>query len=593
MKKNYFYMLAFGFLVSACGGGNSDSNTTTETPVQTPDVGPPAITGSVEGDGQIAEVNTLVSVLPSMFVADANGVRIPNVAVTFTVTMGNGSATSISALTNENGIASVGSWMLGPVPGENELTGEVDGLAPVFFRATALADSSGSLLRYDGDIQYANVQNEVATAPSVILRDGNGDAVVGAEVTFEVRSGDGQISGQLSITNSGGIAQVGAWSLGDTPGGNTLAASVPGLPEVIFSATAVSNEDPVLIVDQTYLTGLDRPWDIAFSPDGVMVFTEREGRLRALVPGTLEPITLANPDDINPSTQSGMLGVALDPDFIENRRIYVFLSSNRGGSMDNRIRRFTVDESWAVATEDRDIFTGIAWGANGGHSGGRIRFGPDGYLYITTGDNRAATIPQDLNNLGSKVLRITTGGAPAPGNHDWEGAGHPAIFAYGFRNPQGIAFRPGSEQVWLCEHGPNQDDEVTRLVSGGNGGWDPDDGEGNYNGYTGALMTDLRLSNVLGPTYIVSDSQGMCGCDFLDGTQWKSWDGRLAIAMLSGRRMIVVNMDADGTNLLGPALNEFQGLQRLRVIVQGPDGSAYIAIDEPGTRGAIWRVTPS
>ncbi|MEL6180559.1 MAG: PQQ-dependent sugar dehydrogenase, partial [Myxococcota bacterium] len=142
------------------------------------------------------------------------------------------------------------------------------------------------------------------------------------------------------------------------------------------------------------------------------------------------------------------------------------------------------------------------------------------------------------------------------------------------------------------EHGPNQDDEVTRIRNGGNGGWNPNDGEGNYNGYTGAVMTDTSLPNTMPPAYIVGDSEGMCGCEFLSGTQWKSWDGRLAIAMLAGRRMIVAQFDTEGTTTLGDVQNELTGLERLRGIVQGPDGAAYIAVDESAPDGQIWRLAP-
>ncbi|MCU0654391.1 MAG: PQQ-dependent sugar dehydrogenase [Polyangiaceae bacterium] len=324
-----------------------------------------------------------------------------------------------------------------------------------------------------------------------------------------------------------------------------------------------------------------------------MLYTERGGRLWALRPGQSEPVEVMKPpSDLNPQSQSGLLGVALDKDFASNRIAYLYVSSNLSGSMDNRVRKVQIGENYSGVTVLGDILTGIPWGSGGGHSGGRLRLGPDGFLYVTTGDNRAATIPQDLKGLGSKVLRITTDGQPAPGNPDLGPGTRREIFAYGFRNPQGIAFRPGSGQVFLCEHGPNQDDEVTLLKPGGNGGWDPNDGNGNYNGYSGAKMTDTqKFPGALPPTLVVSDSQGMGGCDFLQGTGWKSYDGRLAVAMLAGRRLISGRPSSDGSKM-EVVSNDLQNIARLRAVTMGPDGNVYIAVDEPAPNGQIWRVSP-
>jgi glucose/arabinose dehydrogenase len=133
-----------------------------------------------------------------------------------------------------------------------------------------------------------------------------------------------------------------------------------------------------------------------------------------------------------------------------------------------------------------------AVGGAGAHSGGRLRFGPEGFLYITTGDNHQPTLPQDLGRLGGKVLRVDRDGQPAPGNKTPAG-GDPRIYTYGHRNAQGLTFRPGTGQPFVAEHGPNHTDEVTPLVAGGNGGWDPQqrplrcpDG---YCGYAGTATT--------------------------------------------------------------------------------------------------------
>lgn len=322
-----------------------------------------------------------------------------------------------------------------------------------------------------------------------------------------------------------------------------------------------------------------------------MFYTLRAGTLHVRV-GT-QNRQIAAPTDLNPRSQSGLLGIAVDPEFATNRFIYTYQSSNRGGSMDNRIRRWRVNGDYTQASEDRDILTGIPWGSDGGHSGGRLRFGPDGFLYVTTGDTRSATVPQDLRGLGSKVLRITREGEPAPGNPDLGSGTRREIFAYGFRNPQGLAFRPGTSQLFICEHGPNNDDEVTWVRAGGNGGWDPNDGNGNYSGYSGALMTDLRkFPMALRPTWVLNDSAGMAGCDFLRGSQWQSWDGRLAVGVMAALNLRFLELDYEGTGMIGTPPTAFAGVARLRGITQGPDGFLYVATDDPAPNGQIWRVRP-
>jgi aldose sugar dehydrogenase len=133
----------------------------------------------------------------------------------------------------------------------------------------------------------------------------------------------------------------------------------------------------------------------------------------------------------------------------------------------------------------------------GAHSGGRIRFGADGFLYVTTGDNHNGPLPQDLTKLGGKVLRVDRHGNAAPGNQTPAG-GDARIFTYGHRNVQGIAFHPTTGQPYIAEHGPGHSDEVTPLTAGGNGGWDPKPEAGvscadDYCGYIGSVSTLSRI----------------------------------------------------------------------------------------------------
>jgi glucose/arabinose dehydrogenase len=334
----------------------------------------------------------------------------------------------------------------------------------------------------------------------------------------------------------------------------------------------------------TVLGGLDHPWDLAFTPGGDLLFTERAGRIEVVAAGQRR--VLAAPTDVVVAGEGGMLGLAVDPAFATNRRIYTCLLSNRSGTVDVRIARWRVDEGLTGLTDRTDILTGIPGASLGRHSGCRPRFGPDGYLWIGTGDAAGGTNPQSPTSLGGKVLRITTSGAGAPGN-----AGAPfraEVYTYGHRNVQGLAFAPDGK-AYAVEHGTNRDDEVNLLVRGANYGWDPVPG---YDEST--PMTDLaKFPGARLPVWSSGSSTiAPSGATFLTGGQWAGWDGALAMAVLKGQQLRVLALGSGGSGTVSVA-QEWTDLQmpvRLRVAVQGPTGDLYLTTDE--SPGAILRVHP-
>lgn len=379
------------------------------------------------------------------------------------------------------------------------------------------------------------------------------------------------------------------------------------------TVSTISANEPKL-TRTVVLSGLKEPWDLAFTPDGAMLFTEKRrglsarlsnGTIRRLF-GTAGSAVVAR--DLFCQGQSGMLGVAVDPNFKDNRFIYVFMASDLNDQKTNRVVRFVVDTGYTTVSQRRDIITDIPykgspniWGRSGAHSGGRIRFSPfDGFLYVTTGDNHNGPLPQDLTRLGGKVLRIDRDGNAAPGNNTPAG-GDPRIFTYGHRNVQGIAFRPGTGQPFSCEHGPGHSDEVTALVAGGNGGWDPKPDPNvscisNYCGYTSnrsdgspTSMTDMaKFPEALRPSWTNKGvSEGMGHCIFLNGKQWQGWDGRLAVGFLRGARIDILQLDAVGMTTGHTSISGIPG-QRMRSLVQAPDGVLYVATDA----GEIWSLAP-
>jgi glucose/arabinose dehydrogenase len=403
------------------------------------------------------------------------------------------------------------------------------------------------------------------------------------------------------------------------------------------SANLASAEAPVL-AHTAVLTGLENPWDMAFLPDGTMFFTEKcRGLSVRSASGTVTPL-LGMKDskgyadtaaDLFCDGQAGMNGVAVDPEFEKNRFIYVYSASKKTEPGTNRVMRFKVSDDLKKVADRTDIVEDIPYkpaatnhpfGGSGAHNGGRLRFNPgDGFLYVTTGDTHNGEVPQSPTRIGGKVLRIDRDGKAAAGNKPPEGF-DPRIYTYGHRNPQGIAFRPGTNQPYTAENGPWHSDEVTALVLGGNGGWDPRpklSGRGecpdNYCGYEpnqmGAVdpkdrskymsMTDLaRFPDAMKPAWNNDGlSQGLSSGTFLSGKQWKDWDGRMVISFMGigvhgtpvGNRLDVLDIKEDGSSATRTMAAIPMPAGRFRSVVQGPDGNLYVATDE----GDIHQLKPN
>jgi glucose/arabinose dehydrogenase len=388
----------------------------------------------------------------------------------------------------------------------------------------------------------------------------------------------------------------------------------------------------------TILKDREDPWDLAFLPDGTMFFTEKchglsvrlpDGKVNALL-GMKDTKGYADTAaDLFCNGQAGMLGVAADPDFAKNRNIFVYSASNLSNPNTNRVMRLTVNADFTKVSDRKDIVTDIPYkqvatdhpfGGTGAHNGGRVRFSPgDGFLYVTTGDTHNGEVPQSPTKIGGKVLRIDRDGKAAPGNN--APAGFDArVFTYGHRNPQGIAFRPGTNQPYTAENGPWHSDEVTALVAGGNAGWDPrpklsgrGDCPDNYCGYEpnqmGAVdpkvraaympMTDTALyPKAMKPAWNNDGlSQGMSSGVFLNGPQWKAWNGRMAVSLMGigihgtpvGNRIDVLDISPDGSTATRTTVSLPMPAARFRSLVQGPDGNLYVAANE----GEIMQLKPN
>ena len=420
------------------------------------------------------------------------------------------------------------------------------------------------------------------------------------------------------------------------------------LPLVAIAASAVSlgsqataqgeGMNITSLGHEVVVSGLGTPWDMSFLPDGTLFFTEQcEGLSVRLPSGEITGLLgmgdtegyATNADDLFCDGQAGMNGVATDPNFEENRRVYVYSVSNMSTPPTNRVMRFTVAEDFSDVSERTDLIDDIPYkdaatdhpfGDTGAHNGGRIRFSPEGYLFVTTGDNHNAELPQSPDRLGSKVLRIDTDGEAAPDNGTPEGF-DPRIYTYGHRNVQGITFHPEDGTPIITEHGPWHSDEITVLEPGGNGGWDPrpgisgrpDDCPDDYCGYmpnqmegmnryeraSFMPMTDFDVyPDAMPPIWENNNySQGITSITFLEGEEWGEWDGNMVVGFMGigfggtpiGQRIDVIELDDDMSVVDVTEMTLPMPAGRFRSLVLGPDGSLYASVDA----GMIHKMTPN
>ncbi|RHA44281.1 PQQ-dependent sugar dehydrogenase [Cellulomonas rhizosphaerae] len=345
------------------------------------------------------------------------------------------------------------------------------------------------------------------------------------------------------------VALLAGCSDGGTPEPSTVPSTVASTPSSAPSPTSVSvtSQDDVA-------TGLPAPWGIAFLPSGDAVVTLRDEKRLVLVSSSGAVTEVTGPgadqldDIVDPGGEGGLLGIVV----LGSSGDAVDLALYATASDDNRVLRATLTGD--SLGEVRPILTGIAKANN--HDGGRLAVGPDGFLYVTTGDATDTANAQDPSSLNGKILRITFDGDPAPGNPE----GSP-VWSLGHRNPQGLGWAPDG-RMFAAEFGQNTWDELNVIEPGSNYGWPTVEGEAGEDGFVDPVAQWSTADASPSGLAVTSDA--------------------VYLAALRGERLWRIPLTADGVGTPQALLTD---LGRLRAVAVAPDDSLWVLTNNTDGRG--------
>ncbi len=347
----------------------------------------------------------------------------------------------------------------------------------------------------------------------------------------------------------------------------------------ILSASGQEQSYEIEIVAEN----LKVPWQIVFSPDGRIFFTERGGQLRVIQDGKLldEPVKSLEVGAV----EGGLLGVALDKNFEDNHFVYLYYTYSDFVFTYNRVSKFVEKDN--NLTEEQILIDKIPGGPI--HDGGRIKFGPDNKLYITTGEAGNPGLAQDLDSLGGKILRINPDGT-IPKDNPFEQS---PVFSYGHRNPQGLDWDPITQKLVITEHGPSGErgfahDEINIIQAGANYGWPTIVGD----------ETDAGLVNPL--IHSGKKTWAPSGATFYTSDNISDWENKFFVANLRGAHLRIFDLDLSEEKMLSSEVLFKDQFGRLRDVAIGPDDNLYLLTSNKDGRGnpdqnddKILRISPS
>ncbi len=336
-------------------------------------------------------------------------------------------------------------------------------------------------------------------------------------------------------------------------------------------STEISLPDGDSVKTEVWVEGLEIPWSLVFLPDNRALVSERPGRIRLIKNGVLQKKPYAV-IDVAHAGEGGLMGIAVHPDFHKKPFIYAMHTYRKEKSLHNRVIRLR--DMGEYGRFDRVIIDNIPGGRF--HNGGRIAFGPDGMLYITTGEIFDAFLAQDIRSLGGKILRITPEGEVPPDN-PFKGS---PVYSYGHRNPQGLAWHPLTGDLFSSEHGPSGEylrfgnDEINVIKKGGNYGWPEVIGIGKKTEYKDPLI-------------LWEKTTPPSGMVFYTGNRLSHLRNDLFVATLRSESIIRIRLIKESDNYKVLRIERWfeKRFGRIRDVVQGPNGILYFLTNNRDGRG--------
>ncbi len=337
---------------------------------------------------------------------------------------------------------------------------------------------------------------------------------------------------------------------------------------------------------ETVAQGLEHPWSLAFLPDGTMLVTEREGRLRRIENGNLvrEPIT--GLPELVASGQGGLLDVVLHPEFANNQTLFLSYAHRDGDGMTTRVARATYTGESLENVEV--IFEALPRSNNGRHFAGRMVFDGSGHLYVSVGDRGDMDRAQDTNDDAGGVHRITINGQPVSDNPFKSNSRvNDTFFTYGNRNIQGMTLHPDTGEVWSHEHGPRGGDEINIIRAGNDYGWPKVTYGIDYSGIP--ITSKTTMDGVTDPLHYWDPSIAPSGMAFYTGDLFPDWRGDLFVGALRSQKLVRLTIQDEEVVEEEDLLTNLG--ERIRDVRMGPDGALWLLTDS--RQGKVYRMVPA
>lgn len=363
-----------------------------------------------------------------------------------------------------------------------------------------------------------------------------------------------------------------------------------GISLLLVSATAIAEQtfssDKATFRLETVAQNLDRPWSLAFLPDGSQLVTERAGRLRHIRNGELQEEPISGLVDLVVSGQGGLLEVLLHPDFEDNQTLFLsYAHKVSGEGMTTRVAKARLEDGQLSDVEV--IFEALPRGETSRHFAGRMEFDRDGNLYVAVGDRGEKQRAQSTDDDAGGVHRLTTEGEPAPGNPFLDDPSvNDTFFTYGNRNIQGMTVHPETGEIWTHEHGPQGGDEINIIRAGNNYGWP----KVTYGvAYSGETISDkTTMEGVTDPIHYWDPSIAPSGMAFYTGDKFPEWQGDLFVGALKMKKLVRLSIENGEVTEEEDLLEELG--ERIRDVRMGPDGALWLLTDE--SDGKVYRIVP-